>query len=179
MNKKGENKIVRCDETKIVFLCESKKYGNKEVTVDVEDWINIKGYHWGMWLTSYGCFHATTNIAHSGKRMQFSLHRFILSNPENKDVDHKNHDTLDNRKENLRECSRSENNANSRLRTGSKSGFKGVSWDADRGKWRACISIKHKYKQIGRFENIITAARAYNAAAVKYFGEFAFINEGI
>jgi hypothetical protein len=56
------------------------------------------------------------------------------------------------------------------------SGFKGVTWDKSRSKWKAHIHIERKIKNLGRFDSPEEAAIAYNEAALKYFGEFAFLN---
>ena len=78
--------------------------------------------------------------------------------------------------ENLRVCTDSQNQSNRRPRDGATSRYKGVSWDAETQKWRAFIYANKKRIFIGRFLTELEAASAYNAAALKYFGEFARIN---
>jgi hypothetical protein len=87
-------------------------------------------------------------------------------------IDHINRDTTDNRWVNLRLATISENGANAKMRCDNKSGFKGVSWGADRGKWRAHIQINSKVIQLGCYETAEEAVEAYQAAAEKYFGDF-------
>ena len=84
-------------------------------------------------------------------------------------------DGLDNRRCNLRVCTRSQNNMNERPRGGT-SEFKGVSWDNAISKWRP--RIKHNGKQcyLGIFTDEIDAALAYDEAARIYFGPFARAN---
>jgi hypothetical protein len=89
------------------------------------------------------------------------------------DIDHINRDVADNRWSNLRLSTRSENNANSKIRSDNKSGFKGVSWCADRGKWGAYIQVNSKSIGLGRYDILEDAVEAYKAASEKYFGEFA------
>jgi hypothetical protein len=106
-----------------------------------------------------------------------SLHRIILNSPSNLLVDHRNGHTLDNRKENLRLATRSQNVHNKcKTQSETSSRFIGVSFEKRRGRWD--VRIRHEGKQIwiGSFDNEIEAAKAYDAAARKYHGEFARLN---
>ena len=111
-----------------------------------------------------------------GKRIY--MHRFIMDAPPGKDVDHQNHDTLDNRRNNLRLCTRAENLQN--MRRGQRNGhsqYKWVSWDKSCNKWQANITRNYKNYKLGRFDCEREAAQAYNQAALQYFGEFAYLND--
>ena len=90
--------------------------------------------------------------------------------------DHKDHHKLNNRETNLRVCTYSQNSMNRSLRENTSSEYKGVCWDIGVKKWRASIVIKKKNVYLGIFVNIIDAAKAYNKAAQKAYGEFAFLN---
>ena len=90
-------------------------------------------------------------------------------------IDHKNGNSLDNRKENLRIATKQQNMANSKINKNNTKGYKGISLYKN-GRWRAKIYIFKKVKYLGFYENAIEAAQAYNDAAVKYFGEFARLN---
>lgn len=104
------------------------------------------------------------------------MHRKIINAPKGLQVDHINHNKLDNRKSNLRLCSNQENSRNMRGKKKRSGQFKGVSWDSENSKWRARIRTADGNKNIGRYLCEIAAARAYDDAARLYFGEFAYLN---
>lgn len=105
------------------------------------------------------------------------MHRLILSAPRGVQVDHRDRDGLNNRRSNLRLCTQSQNNAN-QAKTRGTSRFKGVCWDKHSCKWQAAIQINHDRRYIGLFTSQEAAARAYDAAALELFGEFARLNFG-
>lgn len=92
-------------------------------------------------------------------------------------VDHINGDPFDNRIENLREATASENGGNRRkINDSLTSKYKGVSLNKT-GKWRAQIVLNYRKLYLGLFDTQIEAAKAYNKAALELFGEFAKVNE--
>jgi hypothetical protein len=105
-----------------------------------------------------------------GGRTTQKMHTFLTGWPL---VDHRNGDGLDNRRNNLRMASRSQNNANARLRSTNRSGFKGVTLDRRIGRWNARIYVNKQGRSLGYFATAEEAARAYDAAAIEVFGEFA------
>lgn len=111
------------------------------------------------------------------KRGITQMHRVILElagfGIAGLDVDHRNGDRLDNRLENLRPSTRSQNKANSGCHTDNRSGYRGVSWETQTGKWRSQLTIRGARINLGRFNNPIDAALAYDAAAREHFGDFA------
>jgi hypothetical protein len=88
-------------------------------------------------------------------------------------IDHINGLKNDNRLQNLRACSHSENLRNRGRQSNNKSGYKGVSWNNSKRKWIAQIMVDKKLVHIGYFQNSIQAANAYILAAIKHHGEFA------
>ncbi|MBK6599171.1 MAG: HNH endonuclease [Proteobacteria bacterium] len=88
-------------------------------------------------------------------------------------IDHVNGDRSDNRIENLRVCTISENRWNSKKRVRNTSGFKGVSWDVNRKMWIAQIMANRKNYMLGRFKTPEEAHLAYIVAANRLHGEFA------
>lgn len=148
--------------------------GNRDVRaveIDQEDAQRVMRHTW-WWDGKY----AYTQTGPKGRRRNIRLHRFILNVPDNLIVDHINGDRTDYRRINLRIATYSQNNANSRLRTSNKSGYKGVSWSKVSGKWYATITHNSKQHNLGLYISKEDAARAYNAAALRLFGTFARIN---
>ena len=91
-------------------------------------------------------------------------------------IDHINHNTLDNRKCNLRICTQSENSANKRFYSNKSSIYKGVSWYKNNKKWRSSIGYKRECYLLGYFNDEIEAAKAYDKKARELFGQYALTN---
>ena len=113
----------------------------------------------------------------NGKGTTQSMHRFIMGVTDPKiQVDHKDRNaTLDNREENLRVATTAQNQWNAGLRKDNTSGFKGVR--RDHKQWRTEIKVFGKTHRLGYFDTAIEAAQAYNEAAKKLHGEFAYQND--
>ena len=90
------------------------------------------------------------------------------------EVDHWDGDGLNNRRSNLREVTHAQNMGNARKQYGCSSQYKGVYWGGK--KWQAQIGVNHGTRYLGRFVNEEDAARAYDAAALEAWGEFARLN---
>ncbi len=101
------------------------------------------------------------------------MHREIMNPPDGFVVDHINHNTLDNQRNNLRVCTYSQNNSNkSRLSSRNKSGYRRVVWDKTRAKWFVSIAFNGITKTIGRFISKQDAIDAYKKANKEYYGAF-------
>jgi hypothetical protein len=105
-----------------------------------------------------------------------SLHREIMNPPDGLVVDHRNRNSLDNRRANLRLATYAENNVNKQKRRNSVSRYIGVCLEKRTGRWEARIWQQGKGIRLGRFNNEIEAAKAYDEAAKRYRGEFACLN---
>ncbi len=137
--------------------------------VDEADFITLSCYSWYL---NRG--YARARVA--GTSRQIYAQRLLMPVGPGQEIDHINGNKLDNRRENLRSCTRSQNLANRRIAQVNSSGFKGVSFFKKSGKWTAQIRHNYKLKTLGEFECKLSAARAYDDAAKKLFGEFAQLN---
>ena len=137
------------------------------------EWLN----QWKWRATkSRSTYYAIRSVQQNGKKAFIYMHRIILSPPPSRETDHINHDGLDNRRSNLRPCTRGENRQNSRKQASCSSRYIGVSWNKAKGNWRAYIMFSGRQHHRGHFDDERAAARAYNIAAREYFGEFAKLN---
>lgn len=112
-----------------------------------------------------------------GKSHTEQLHRFILgvTDPTIK-VDHKDGNGLNNMRSNLRQATHAENLQNRGKQINNTSGYKGVTWHKQRGKWAAQLSYKGKHVSLGLHLTAKAAALAHDAAAKRLFGRFARTN---
>lgn len=94
-----------------------------------------------------------------------------MGEPESR-VDHKSTNKLDNRKENLRLATQSQNMCNTRKRSDNTSGVKGVCWDASKGRWKAQIKLKGKTYNLGCFDSVPAAEVVVRAARESLHGAF-------
>jgi len=140
--------------------------------VDDEDYAGLMKVKW--YVMAGKCY-AGRHIKRAGKQTTEYMHRRILQAQLGEEIDHVNHNGLDNRRGNIRVCTRSQNHGNTKKFRGS-SNFKGVHWNKDRHSWHAQIRYKGKQIFLGRFTDGESAARAYDEAARQYFGEFAELN---
>lgn len=105
------------------------------------------------------------------------MHRVILMPEDGKECDHIDRDPLNNTRVNLRECTGAENRCNIGPRRDNTSGYRGVSYACKR--WQASITVNGRQLYLGKYLNAKDAALAYDRAAIKYHGEFAFLNKMI
>jgi hypothetical protein len=142
----------------------------KEIYVDDEDydWLN----QWKWCVNSY----AYRKVQKNNIIKNIFMHRLILKCPDNKMCDHKDLNKLNNQKSNLRFATVSQNNANRAPYKIHTSIYKGVSWDKENKKWVVQSNKNNRTFKIGRFDNEIDAAKAYDKKAKELFGEFAWLN---
>jgi hypothetical protein len=143
--------------------------------VDADDFELLSQFKWfACWNKYTQSFYASRAIHIEGKRGTLGMHRMILNlhTGDKRQGDHINHDTLDNRRINLRVAAQSENMRNREKYSNNTSGFKGVSFRKQRGNWRAQIKINGHKKHLGTRNSPEEAFELYKEASKKYHGEF-------
>jgi hypothetical protein len=139
--------------------------------VDDEDFEKVSAFKWS--ASTHKTPYAIRSFGPKNHRQFEYMHRFIVGADPNLDVDHENGNTLDNRKENLRIASRSDNMKNRNHSVIAKSGFRGVYAKKGAGKpWYARIVKYGKVKHLGYFYTAEEAAKAFDKAAKEIYGEF-------
>ena len=144
----------------------------KNAIVDAEDFEWLNQWNWYA-IRPRNIWYAVRHDRRSKPQKAIYMHALIcgFDNP-----DHKDRDGLNNRRSNLRKCTRSDQAYNTKKLANNTSGFMGVSWDRQSGKWKAQIMSDSRHIALGRFLSKEEAARAYDKAARIYHGEFAHIN---
>lgn len=147
----------------------------KVALVDDEDYDRLAAHNW--YASKDGrTYYARRRDGRNGPTRV--MHRVILDAEAQIEVDHINGNGLDNRRSNLRPCTRKENGRSRRAtrKPGQHSAHKGVIYNVRAKKWRAYIYPDGRNTHLGYFKDEIDAALAYDAAAVRYFGAFARVN---
>lgn len=146
----------------------------KRALVDNEDYKHLNQWKWH--YSQYG-YASRRYVKSDGKITKILMHRQIFNANVGIELDHINGNRIDNRKHNLRICTRSQNAMNKYGSKNASSGYKGARWHKGAKKWIANIRVNKILIHLGYFINKEDAARAYNKAAIKYFGEFAKLNK--
>lgn len=144
---------------------------DKVAFVDDEDYPLVSQYKWYV-SGSHSNWYAIRN----NRLKSLIMHRLILNIPKDFECDHINGNGLDNRRCNLRIVTKAQNQMNRRKSQSCSSNFKGVTWYKSRNKWIVTITINQKQIYLGRYVNEIDAAKAYDEAAKRLFGEYARLN---
>jgi hypothetical protein len=138
---------------------------NREFYFDLEDYDKIKDYCWCEYLVQKR--YSTLRTNKDGKYI--NMHQLLGF----KNYDHIDRNELNNRKNNLRECTERQNHMNRSLNRNNTSGVSGVAWDKSNSCWRAQIGINKKYIKLGSFIEKRDAIICRLKAEVEYYGEFA------
>lgn len=146
----------------------------KVAIVDDEDFERLSSFKW-YFQKAKDAGRARRRISGSGNRATF-MHREIMNAPPHLQVDHINGNSLDNRKQNLRLCTNSQNTMNARPRLSVGRKYKGITWHKPSRKWRALITHNKKQIYLGQYDKPEDAAKAYDRAAPIYFGAYARTN---
>ncbi len=151
----------------------------KFALVDNIDYPNLILLNWYAHLR-HGTWYSSTSLKdEKGKFRIISMHRYILNlkHGDGKIIDHKDHNGLNNQRNNLRICNKKQNLANRKAKKYGKSKYLGVYFSNRSKKWRAATRGGNgKTKAIGIFKKEKEAALAYNIAAKMYYGNFANLN---
>jgi hypothetical protein len=154
----------------VAMLILTKKNGcvSGITTIDAEDLPRVRDYRWNLHKKGYV-------VEGRGKRLSRLVMQDVLKNADGLEVDHIDHNKLNNRKSNLRICTTQQNLQNRKLQRNNKTGYKGVHLTAS-GRYQARIGIDCEEIHLGCFDTAKEAAKAYNKAAMEHFGEFAYLN---
>lgn len=147
----------------------------KVAFVDDEDFDNLSKFSWHCKKCASDLFYAVRSINLHGKIKNISMHREVFGLVRS--IDHIDGNGLNNQKINLRECNHAQNMQNRRKLSVSSSPYKGVQWWKNQNRWASRIALNKKRIFLGYFINEIDAAKAYNKAATRLFGEFANLNK--
>lgn len=138
---------------------------NRPFLIDYEDWEFIKDKYCFVIKTGY------VKLTYNGK--QRFLHEILMNKPNDMCVDHINRNPSDNRRSNLRICTKRQNNINREKQAHNSSGYVGVCFNKQSNKWVARIMLNNKSKQLGSFSTKEEALIARLKGEKEYFGEFA------
>lgn len=146
---------------------------DQNAIVDLQDYASLLQHSWfAAWDPTTQSFYARRTLWNGVRSVTILMHRVIMNCPDDMEIDHRNGNTLDNRRENLRISTAAQNSANRKKRAKSQSAYKGVFWQKREGKWGAEAGDCW----LGYFSDEQEAARAYDLKASELFGEFAHLN---
>jgi len=152
---------------------EIKLSQGKVALVDDEDYEYLNQWKWYAHKNG-NTYYVNRDVRHGRYREKISMHRFIMNTPKKLQVDHIDHNGLNNQKNNLRNCTRSQNQRN-KIASLKSSKYLGVSKRDN--SYKAIITDNGKKYYLGTFHSEIEAAASYNEAAKKYHKEFANLNK--
>lgn len=153
-------------------------YTNKGIEIFVDDDVyeELNQYTWC--LNNCGYAWRKARLDEPYQQSHILMHRHIAGVMDNKLVviDHADQNILNNTIDNLRVCDKSKNGMNQKVSVRNTSGYKGVSYRKDRGKYQSYINIDGKRTNLGHYDTAEEAGLSYNNKAVELFGEFALLN---
>jgi hypothetical protein len=155
------------------FMKEIQLTQGKVALVDDSDFEWLNQWKWHAW-----CPNKNNKVFYAKRTSQgILMHRVIMQAVVGELIDHGNQDGLDNRRNNLRKCTRGQNSMNRRSKEKSSSKFLGVCFDKVTKRWMVQIDHNRKHYFGGRFKTEVEAAKAYNKKATELHGEFANLNK--
>jgi len=138
--------------------------------IDASDVPIVSGWNWSVLISK------RRRAVYAGRvhdRKTILMHRALIGAERGEEIDHRDGDGLNNRRNNLRRCTRGQNTCNAPTRSDNRAGLKGASFDSRSGKWRVEISIDGRKKHLGLFATAEEAHARYATAAAEIYGEFA------
>jgi hypothetical protein len=141
---------------------------NIKIMVDDSDFDWLSKYKWSL----NGSGYAAANV--NGKTEL--MHRLIMGAKYGQEIDHKDRNKKNYQRNNLRFCTRSQNNDNIGISSRNKTGFKGVCWQNRERKYQSRIYVNGRSIHLGFFDDALDAAQKYNEAVKKYRGEYSYLN---
>jgi len=168
-----ENMVIEDHGDWVLIDVSTSSHPDATMKIDKDDYDRLKSNY--KMLISRGYVKANARNL-KGRGSMITVHRVILGLQKSFEIkiDHVNHDTTDNRKDNLRIATNSQNIMNSKIQTRNKSGCKGVHFVKRDQKWLARISANKKDVYLGLHTSLNAAIAARKAAEAKYHGEFAY-----
>ena len=163
------------------LIIKSKTHGVHTILYDDGDADKIEPYSWSIMKGHGNYYYAKRNLprrADGSRPTPLLLHRELTECPDDLVVDHANGNGLDNRQENLRICTRSQNMMSRGKTSQNSTGFKGVykTGDSKLNPYSAKIQKDKKVYCLGHYKTAEGAARAYDRKAIELFGEYAVLN---
>lgn len=158
----------------------TKNHGKKIIHVDDDDYEFLDKMTWTVYKarnTFYAAGVIRKRYRKSGDPARVKMHRWIMKCPDGMQVDHIDGDGLNNRKDNLRLATQSQNGKNKRVKKSNSTGFKGVGYNEKKDLYVTRIGVNGTLVYGGRTKNKYAAAVKYNELALQFFGEFACLNE--
>ena len=165
---RDKNEIIIRDDYAILIILDRKNEPKAKCLISIDKIPLVKDYIWS--LTSNGYTFSRTKNSQKGDL----IHRLIMNPDKGEVVDHINGNKLDNRNDNLRVCSYSQNLMNAKLKNNNTSGVTGVWYNKKNGKWYAEIFFDGNKKNIGGYLNKKDAITSRREAERVYFGEYSF-----
>ena len=143
--------------------------------IDDEDFEYLSQFKWHAdFMKNTQSFRAVRNNWINGKNSHVKMHREIMGNPTGKQIDHINHNSLDNRKVNLRIVTGSQNQMNRKIQKNNTSGYPGISFHKPTNSWNPTIKVNNKVISLKYFKTLSDAIEVRRAAEEKYFGEYKY-----
>ena len=144
-----------------------------DAIVDDVDYMELSKYKWHARKTPGGYYACRNARRVNGKQVPIMMHSLLCPVPTGMEVDHVDGDPLNNTRNNLRACTRSQNQFNKGKYKNNTSGYKGVGYIQRTGRWRVRINVNRETIYLGNYETKEFAASVYNEACLRYHLKFA------